>query len=119
MDSQTFAKKLLPAPTKYNPTLSLAEISKLRNVPKKLEKNEPRAPAEKPTRAPGDKMQDVHHDVIRARSMRTVFGKEKKVSNVEKTTARVKKWPACNHYKWEPQFDKLGAPPLQLRRNRM
>ena len=80
IDSIAFEKSFVPAPNKYNSFKSLAEESKLKNVPRPLKTNKSVKEPEKPTPAPGAKLTDECLNYVIPKTTIVKFEKTKNMS---------------------------------------
>jgi len=80
IDSIAFEKAYVPAPNKYNSYKSLAEESKIRNIPRTIKTTKSLKEKEKPTPAPGAKMTEESLNYFLRKTINIKFEKTKGMS---------------------------------------
>ena len=118
IDSIAFEKAYVPAPNKYNPVKSLAEESKLRNIPRTVKTTRSLKEKEKPTPAPGAKMTDESLNFLLKKITYVKFDKTKGMSFINQTEKRAKVIPGVGTYKTTESTKVLAPMPFSLRRKR-
>jgi len=118
IDSIAFEKAFVPAPNKYNPVKSLAEESKLRNIPRTTKSTRSLKEKEKPTPAPGAKMTDQSLNFLLRKVTIVKFDKTKGMSFINQTEKRAKVIPGVGTYKTAESAKVLAPMPMSLRRKR-
>lgn len=118
IDSIAFEKAFVPAPNKYNCFKSLAEESKLRNIPRALKTTKSLKEKEKPTPAPGGKLTEEGLNYLLRKTTNIKIVKTKNNSFINMMQERAKKIPGVGTYKTGESHKVLAPMPFSLRRKR-